>query len=200
MLKLLHPFMPFITEEIWQSLPHGNEKSIMISDWPQYSESLVFAEEEEEFEKIMAVIKAIRNRRSEMNVPPSRKAQVNIATTFKDTFKNGEGFICRLASASGVNVDDSFEDADAVRIVTDSATVYMPLSDLVDFSAELERLEKELQKAMIDKEFFEKKLNNPNFVAKAPEALVKTQREQLNKVIEKISMIESSISDIKFRK
>ncbi len=197
MLKLLHPFMPFITEEIWQSLPHGNEKSIMVSDWPQYNKDLVFTAEEEEFEKIMSVIKAIRNRRSEMNVPPSRKAQVNIATSFKDTFKNGEGFICRLASAAEVNVAENFDDADSVRIVTDSATVYMPLSDLVDFSAELERLQKEMEKANTDKEFFEKKLNNPNFVAKAPEALVATQREQYAKVMEKIKMLEESIADIK---
>ncbi len=196
MLKLLHPFMPFITEEIWQSLPHNGE-SIMVSNWPKYSEKLNFEAEETEFEKIMAAIKAIRNRRAEMNVPPSRKANVTIETDSKQTFIDGQSFICRLAFASAVSVVDAAEDNDAVCIITDAAKIYLPLAELVDFSAELERLEKELKKANVDKDFFEKKLNNPGFVAKAPEALVKTQREQLSKVLEKINMIESSIADIK---
>ncbi len=196
MLKLLHPFMPFITEEIWQSLPHSGE-SIMVSSWPKYSEKLNFEAEETEFEKIMSAIKAIRNRRAEMNVPPSRKANVTIETDSKQTFIDGQSFICRLAFASAVSVVDTAEDNDAVCIITDAAKIYLPLAELVDFSAELQRLEKELQKANVDKDFFEKKLNNPGFVAKAPEALVKTQREQLSKVLEKISMIESSIADIK---
>ena len=196
MLKLLHPFMPFITEEIWQSLPHCGE-SIMVSNWPKYSEKLNFQTEETEFEKIMSAIKAIRNRRAEMNVPPSRKANVTIETDSKQTFIDGQSFICRLAFASAVSVVDAAEDNDAVCIITDAAKIYLPLAELVDFSAELVRLEKELKKANVDKDFFEKKLNNPGFVAKAPEALVKTQREQLSKVLEKISMIESSIADIK---
>ncbi len=196
MLKLLHPFMPFITEEIWQSLPHSGE-SIMVSDWPRYSEKLNFESEETEFEKIMSAIKAIRNRRAEMNVPPSRKANVTIETDSKQTFIDGQSFICRLAFASAVSVVDNATDNDAICIITDTARIYLPLAELVDFSAELERLGKELEKAVVDKEFFEKKLNNPNFVAKAPEALVKTQREQLSKVLEKISMIEGSIADIK---
>ena len=196
MLKLLHPFMPFITEEIWQSIPHSGE-SIMISSWPKYDSKFEFASEEEEFEKIMAAIKAIRNRRAEMNVPPSRKVNVTIETDSKQTFIDGQGFICRLASASAVSVVDNAADSDAICIITDAAKIYLPLAELVDFSAELERLEKELQKANVDKDFFEKKLNNPNFVAKAPEALVATQREQLEKVLEKIKNIEESISDIK---
>ena len=195
-LKLLHPFMPFITEEIWQSLPHSGA-SIMVSDWPKYNDKFNFENDEAEFEKVMTAIKAIRNRRNDMNVPPSRKAKVYIETASKDTFKNGTDFICRLASASGVEVGDNFDMPDAVCVITDSAKMYLPLSELVDFSAELERLEKELKKALVDKEFFEKKLNNPGFVAKAPEALVATQREQLAKVLEKVSMLESSISEIK---
>ncbi len=196
MLKLLHPFMPFITEEIWQSIPHNGE-SIMISDWPKYSAELNFQREEAEFEKIMSAIKAIRNRRAEMNVPPSRKANVTIETDSVETFTDGSDFICRLAYASNVTVGFEAGDSDSVCIITESAKIYLPLAELVDFSAELERLQKELQKANVDKEFFEKKLNNPGFVAKAPESLVKTQREQLNKVLEKINMIESSIADIK---
>ena len=195
-LKLLHPFMPFITEEIWQSIPHNGE-SIMVSEWPKYNANLNFESEETDFEKIMSAIRAIRNRRNEMNVPPSRKAKVCIATTDVNVFKNGQDFICRLASAQEVEVANNFDLPDAVCIITDSAKIYLPLADLVDFSAEIERLEKELKKAEVDKEFFEKKLNNPSFVAKAPEQLVKTQREQLAKVLEKIEMLNSQISDIK---
>ncbi len=194
-LKLLHPFMPFITEEIWQSIPHTGE-AIMVSEWPKFNSKLDFSADEAEFEKIMSAIRAIRNRRNEMNVPPSKKAKVCVATAFKDTFKNGESFICRLASASAVEVADEFDLPDAVCIITDDAKIYLPLAELVDFSAEIERLEKELAKAQVDKDFFEKKLNNPNFVAKAPEALVKTQREQLAKVLEKIEMINSQISEL----
>ncbi len=195
-LKLLHPFMPFITEEIWQSIPHNGE-SIMVSEWPKYNADLNFESEETDFEKIMSAIRAIRNRRNEMNVPPSRKAKVCIATTDVDVFKNGQDFICRLASAQEVEVANNFDLPDAVCVITDSAKIYLPLADLVDFSAEIERLEKELKKAEVDKEFFEKKLNNTSFVAKAPEQLVKTQREQLAKVLEKIEMINSQIADIK---
>jgi len=132
-----------------------------------------------------------------MNVPPSRKANVTIETESQQTFIDGQSFICRLAYASAVSVVGKAEENDAVCIITDDAKIYLPLAELVDFSAELERLGKELQKAIVDKEFFEKKLNNPGFIAKAPEQLVATQREQLAKVLEKISMLESSIADIK---
>ncbi len=196
-LKLLHPFMPFITEEIWQSIPHGNSPALMVAEWPKFNNALDFSADEAEFEKIMAAIRAIRNRRNEMNVPPSKKAKVCIASAFADTFKKGEGFICRLASASSVETGAEFDMPDAVCVITDDAKIYLPLAELVDFSAEIERLEKELQKANVDKDFFEKKLNNPNFVAKAPETLVATQREQLAKVLEKIENINSQISDLK---
>ena len=194
-LKLLHPLMPFITEEIWQSLPHEGE-SIMISAWPTVSEELNFAKSEEEFEIIMDAIKAIRNRRAEMNVPPSKKAKVCVATKKPEVFLAGVPFICRLASASAVEIADSFNIDGAVTIVTGEANIYLPMNELVDFTAEIARLQKELAKANVDKEFFEKKLNNPGFVAKAPEALIKTQREQHEKVCEKIKMIEESIKDL----
>ena len=193
-LALLHPFMPFITEEIWQSLPHKGE-ALMVSRWPVFDEKLKFADEEDAFERIMAVIKAVRNRRAEMNVPPSKKAKVCIATKFKDTFSKGSAYICRLAYVSEVSIGDSFENDGAVRIITDSATVYMPMRELVDFSAELERLKKELKKAEEDKEFFEKKLNNQGFVSKAPAAVVEQQRESLKKVLEKINMLNGSIAE-----
>ncbi|MEG1887294.1 MAG: valine--tRNA ligase, partial [Oscillospiraceae bacterium] len=142
-LKLLHPFMPFITEEIWQAIPHtGN--SIMVSKWPNFCEQLNFDANEIEFEKIMAAIKAVRNRRAEMNVPPSKKAKLYIATADKDTFTAGEVFIKKLASASDVEISDSFDLNGAVKVVTDNAVISIPLEELIDFSAELKRLEKEL--------------------------------------------------------
>ncbi|MBR2043923.1 MAG: valine--tRNA ligase [Clostridia bacterium] len=195
-LKLLHPFMPYITEEIWQSLPHNGD-SIMVSAWPVYDPALDFTKEEEDFEKIMDAIKAIRNRRSEMNVPPSRKAKVCIATGFADVFNAGVSFFIRLASASEVEVGENFDISGAVRVVTDAANIYIPMNELVDVTAELARLEKDLKKALDDKAFFEKKLNNPGFVAKAPEAVLNEQREKLKKVEDKIALINQSIEDLK---
>ena len=195
-LKLLHPFMPFITEEIWQTLPHEG-RSIMISKWPEFDKTLSFSDEAAEFEKIMAAVKAVRNRRAEMNVPPSRKARLCVETTSLDTFTSAAPVLMRLASGSEVEVDVEFNMPDAVRVVTDDATIYIPMNELVDFAAELERLTKELASAQNDREFFEKKLSNPGFVAKAPQQLVETQRAQLEKVLEKISMLEESIESIK---
>ncbi len=195
-LKLLHPFMPFITEEIWQALPHDGE-SIMISKWPEYREDLAFADEERDFQIIMDAIRAIRNRRSEMNVPPSKKAKVVIASDRDALFERCASFIQRLAYASEVVCDQSYRSEGAVRVVTDAATVYIPMKELMDFDKELERLEKELAKATGDKEFFEKKLNNPGFVSKAPEQVVAAQREQLNKALEKMENLTASIADLK---
>ena len=196
-LALLHPFMPFITEEIWQSLPHGESQSLMVTEWPKFREEFNFSEQEAEFEKIMLVIKAIRNRRAEMNVPPSKKAKVCIQTNFADTFSTGTSYICRLASASEVEIGDNFDAEGAVRVVTDAATVYMPMKELVDIDGEIARLNKDLQKAIVDKEFFEKKLNNAGFVAKAPAAVIEQQRQGLAKALDKIKMIEDSIADLK---
>ena len=195
-LKLLHPFMPFITEEIWQALPHRGE-SIMVSKWPEYSEDLAFETEEENFQIIMDAIRAIRNRRNEMNVPPSKKAKVVIASDRAELFESCVSFIERLAYASEALCDDNYNPDGAVTVVTDAATIYIPMKELMDFSKELERLEKELAKANVDKEFFEKKLNNPGFVAKAPEKVVAAQKEQLAKVLEKIENLLAGIEDIK---
>ncbi len=196
-LALLHPFMPFITEEIWQTMPHAESPALMVTEWPKYQDNFNFSAEEAEFEKIMLVIKAIRNRRAEMNVPPSKKAKVCIQTAFADTFATGTSYICRLASASEVEIGDSFDSEGAVRVVTDAATVYMPMKELVDIEGELARLNKDLQKAIVDKEFFEKKLNNQGFVAKAPAAVIEQQRVGLAKALDKIKMIEDSINEIK---
>ncbi|MBQ9769808.1 MAG: class I tRNA ligase family protein, partial [Clostridia bacterium] len=195
-LKLLHPFMPFITEEIWQSLPHSGD-SIMVSKWPEYNEKLSFGADAENFEKVISVIRAVRNRRSEMNVPPSKKAKICIATPSKEIFEDGAAFIARLASGSSVEVEESFDMPDAVLVVTDSAKVYIPLNELVDFTAELARLGKELEAANKDKGFYESKLNNPGFVAKAPEAVVNQQRDLLAKTLDRIALLEESIAKIK---
>lgn len=194
-LKLLHPFMPFITEEIWQTLPHSGE-SIMISDWPEYSEDLNFEAEETEMERVMTAIKAVRNRRSEMNVAPSKKAKVIIDTAFEDTFKNGADFFVRLASASEVDIISGFEDDGAVTIITADAKIYIPMDELVDFQAELERLTKEKAAVQKDIDFVSNKLNNQNFVAKAPAKLVEEQKEKLAKYTEKMNMIDEAIAKI----
>ena len=195
-LKLLHPFMPFITEEIWQALPHNGE-TIMTSKWPEYSKDLAFETEEQNFQIVMDAIRAIRNRRNEMNVPPSKKAKVVIASERAELFEACASFIERLASASEVELNDNYNPEGAVTVVTDAATIYIPMKELMDFSKELERLEKDLAKANVDKEFFEKKLNNPGFVAKAPEKVVNEQREQLKKVLEKIENLMTGIEDLK---
>ena len=195
-LKLLHPFMPFITEEIWQALPHNGE-TIMTSKWPEYSTDLAFETEEQNFQIVMDAIRAIRNRRNEMNVPPSKKAKVVIVSERAELFASCASFIERLASASKVELNDNYNPDGAVTVVTDAATIYIPMKELMDFSKELERLEKDLAKANVDKEFFEKKLNNPGFVAKAPEKVVAEQREQLAKVLEKIENLLAGIEDIK---
>ena len=192
MLQLLHPFMPFITEEIWQSLPHEGE-SIMISKWPEYSKDLEFTAEEAEFERIVKGIRAIRVRRNEMNVPPSRKAKVIIESAYGDTFESGAVFFKRLAYASEVEINVANVDPSAVTIITDDAKIYMPLGDLIDFEAERARLNKERDAVLKDIRFVENKLNNPGFVSKAPEKVVAEQRKNLEVYKEKLSMVEERL-------
>ncbi len=194
-LKLLHPFMPFITEEIWQTLPHDGD-SIMISEWPVFSNELSFKADEAEMEKVMTAIKAVRNRRAEMNVPPSKKAKIFIETAYENTFAEGANFFVRLASASDVEIVKDYENDEAVAIITEDARLFIPLDELVDFKAELERLEKEKAGVLKEIAFVSGKLNNEKFVAKAPEALVNEQREKLAKYTEKLNMLEESIAKI----
>jgi valyl-tRNA synthetase len=195
-LKLLHPFMPFITEEIYQAIPHDTE-SIMVSNWCEFDETLTFTDDEAEMEKIMNAIRAIRNRRAEMNIPPSKKAKVYIETSNSTTYQNGAEFVKRLASANEVVVDDSFGDlGNVVTIITDDARIYIPLGDLVDFEAEKKRLEKELAKDEDKLSFIMKKLNNPGFVNKAPEKVVAQNKEDAAKLEEKIAQIKKSIEEI----
>ena len=198
-LKLLHPFMPFITEEIWQTLPHTGE-SIMISDWPKADSALNFATEEAEMSRIMTAIKAVRNRRAEMNVAPSKKAKIFIETAYADTFLKGTVFFKRLASASEVEVAAHFDDMDsAVSIITESARLYIPMDELVDFKAELARLNKEKAGVQKELDFVNNKLNNENFVNKAPAAVVEGQRQAKAQLEEKMALILESIEKIEKR-
>ncbi|MDD6082116.1 MAG: valine--tRNA ligase [Oscillospiraceae bacterium] len=196
MLKLLHPFMPFITEEIWQTLTDG-ESPLMLEKFPVFEDALSFKAEEEAFEKVIAVIKEIRNRRTEMNIPPSVKAQVFIETEFKDLFESCSMFFEKMAFASSVKVESSFELEDAVTAVTDSARAFIPMNELVDKDKELARLNKEKEKVQKDIDFLSGKLNNPGFVAKAPEKLIEAEKAKLAKAEEKMQKINQSIESLK---
>lgn len=192
-LKLLHPFMPFITEEIWQALPHEGE-SIMVSAWPVYDPSLAFTKEETDFEKVMDAIRAVRNRRAEMNVPPSRKAQLCIATGEPEVFEQGRPFFQRLASASEVTVAESFSMEGAVQVITNAARIFIPMDELVDKEKEIARLNKEKEKVEKEIGVLSKKLDNPGFVSKAPAAVVEGERAKLQQQKERLARIEESIA------
>ena len=194
-MQLLHPFMPFITETIWQALPHEGP-SVMVSSWPEYDEKLNFSVEEAQMESLMDAVRAIRNRRAEMNVPPSKKAKVLILTEKKDTFSAGAGFFPKLAYASEIELIDAVP-ADAAKmasVVTGDAQIYMPMGDLIDFEAERARLGKEKSKVEADIDFVMKKLNNPKFVDKAPEKVVAAEREKADKLREHLAKLEESIA------
>ena len=200
-LKLLHPFMPFITEEIYQSMPHECE-SIMISDYPKCDASLEFEADSAEMTKVIDAIKAIRARRSEMNVAPSKKAKIYIATKHTDAFNaQTEVFFMRLASASEVIVAPEFDaqtvSADnAVQIITDSATIYLPLSDIIDFEKERARLANEKKRLIGEIERIEKKLSNEGFTAKAPAAVVEGERQKMAKYREMLDGVEAAIAKL----
>ena len=169
----------------------------MVSKWVEYDDSLSFSAEEAEMERIMKAIRAIRNRRSEMNIPPSRKATVYIKTAHKQTFESGVEFVKRLASANDVIIGDGFDNlGNIVTIITDDAEIYIPMGDLVDFEAERKRLEKELAQAQDKLDFISKKLNNPGFVNKAPEKVVAQNREDAAKLQEKIENIKNSLESL----
>ena len=191
-LSLLHPFMPFVTEEIWQSLPHEGE-ALIRAPWPMYDEALAFPAEEKEMERVMEAIRAIRNRRAEMNVPPSRKAEVYVETAFADTFRTGAPFIERLASASAVQVGETFDVPGAVKIVTTDATIQIPMDELVDRAAELARLSKERESVQKQLDGALARLNNPAFTSKAPQAVVATARENAERLTEKLALLDQTI-------
>lgn len=195
-LRLLHPFMPYITEEIWQTIPHEGE-TVMLAEYPKYRPELDYPEAVLEMQRVMEAIRAIRNRRAEMNVPPSRKAKVYVATKFPQTFKDGTAFIQKLASASEVEVSDSFDIEGAVTIVTADAKIYIPMDELVDKEAELARLNKELEQVKKRLAQSEGKLNNQGFVSKAPEAVIEKVKGQAAKEREQIALIEAAINALK---
>ncbi len=193
-LELLHPFMPFITEEIWQKLPHEGE-SIVISQWPKFSAELHFPAEAADMELVKDALKAVRNQRSEMNIPPSKKAKVFIKTDKPDVFRQGTVFFEKLASASEAIVEgaDFVPPANAVSCVVEGAQIFMPLDDLVDKAKELERLTKEKERLLGEIKRVEGKLNNQGFVAKAPAQVVEEERKKEAKYREMLEKVEESM-------
>ncbi len=196
-LQLLHPFLPFITEEIWQALPHEGE-SIMVSAYPTFDPALQFAAEAEQMEELIDAIRAIRNRRAEMNVPPSKKAHLTVVTARTDTYNAQTApFFERLASASGVEICAQCEPSEnAVQIVTTCATIYIPLAEMIDLGEEKKRLEKEAEKTKGEIERLEKKLQNEGFLAKAPAAVVEAERAKLGKYREVLGGIEAALQKL----
>ena len=197
LLKLLHPFMPFITEEIFQALPKrtgSGDKFLMLSRWPEYGEVLRFSKEEAAMEAVMDTIKAIRARRAEMNVPPSKKAEVLLVTAAPEPYEQGLHFLQRLAFASQVRfaAEAPADLTGQVSIVTHNATAYLPLSELVDLAAERERIAKEKEKAENGLRIVEQKLSNEKFVSRAPEAVVNAEKEKAEKFRELIAKLEES--------
>ena len=182
-MELLHPFMPFITEEIWQHLPHEGE-TIMLTKWPQVQEELVNKTIETEMALIMDIIRAIRNLRSEMNVPLGKEAEVIVAANKPEALKiieKGQSYIKALASVSDLNLELTLNEKpqQAVTAVIQGIEVFLPLKGLVDIEKEKARLNKELSKVNQEIERLEKKLNNPGFLGKAPEEVVEKEKEKL---------------------
>ena len=196
-LKLLHPFMPFITEEIWQALPHEGE-ALMIQDYPAYKAELDFPEDEQNFEMVMTAIKAVRTRRSDMNVPPSRKAHLIIATDKTAAFEAGRSYICKLAYASEVSVSAAAPEKTEgmVSVITDNARMFMPMAELVDLEKEKERIQKELANAEKQLAGQNAKLANQNFVTRAPEAVVNVEREKKAKLEALIENLKLSLENL----
>ena len=194
-LRLLHPFMPFITEEIWQSLPHEGD-ALITAKWPEYSEALAFKTEEDHMESVMNAIRAIRARRTEMNVPPSKKAALYVVTSKSEIFNEGEGFIQRLAYADAVTMlENDPENLDGmVTITTADAKLYIPMGQLVDVQKEIERITKELEAAKKFLGSLEAKLSNEKFVSRAPEAVVAAEREKAAKTADLIAQLEQSLA------
>ena len=197
-LRLLHPFMPFITEEIWQSIPHDGE-ALIVAQWPEYRDELAFKTEEDHMESVMNAIRAIRARRTEMNVPPSKKAALYILTSKPQVFIEGEGFIQRLAYADEVTMLSAKPgDMDGmVTCTTADATLYIPMGQLVDVAKELERIGKELDKARKNLAGLEAKLSNEKFISRAPEAVVNAEREKAQKARDLIAQLELSEAAMK---
>ena len=195
-LKLLHPFMPYITEEIWQTLPHEGE-ALIVAKWPEYDENLAFPAEAADMEKVMAVIRAIRVRRNEMNVPPSKKAHIYIETAQPAPYAEGSEFIARLAYGSAVEIGASFAVEGAVTAVMDDAKALLPMDDLVDKAAEIARLTKELQNAQKQLDNVNAKLANEKFTSKAPQNVIDGVKANGEKLTAKIRLILETLENYK---
>ena len=196
-LKTLHPFLPFVTEEIWQSIPHGETESIMMSKWCEFDEKLAFTKEQEDFSKIVEALRAVRVRRNEMNVPPSKKVTMIVETKFTELFGGCKAFFEKLAGAGEFTVTSAAPSADGMAtVVTDAARIFMPMGELVDKEKELARLEKEKKAAQKDIDFLSGKLNNQGFLSKAPAAQIENERAKLAKAEEKMAKINESIKSL----
>ena len=187
-LKLLHPFMPYITEEIWQTLPHDGE-ALIVAKWPEYDEALSFPQEAKNLENVMALIRAIRTRRNEMNVPPSKKAHIYIDTAHSAPYEEASEFIARLAYGSKVEIGTGFDVQGAVTAVTDDAKALLPMDDLVDKAAETARLNKELANAQKQLDTVKANLANEKFTSKAPQNVIDGVKANGEKLEAKIKLI-----------
>jgi valyl-tRNA synthetase len=197
-LKLLHPFMPFVTEEIYSKL-FNEDESIMIAKYPEYSKDLEFKDDEKNIEQIKEVIVGIRNIRTKMNVHPSKKSKlIFIAPGYEEFLESADGFIKKLGFSEDIEIRNERIDIpkNAVNVVTSSMEVFIPFEDLVDIKEEIERLEKEKQKVLIEKEKTDKMLSNPGFIEKAPQAKVEEERQKLIKFNEMIDSIEQRINSL----
>ena len=200
-LKLLHPFMPFVTEEIFTAI-QDEEETIMLSAWPEYSEEFDFAEDEKSVELIKEAVKSVRNIRAEMNVPPSNKAKVFVVSEkpyVRDIFENSKVFLYNLAYASEVSVqsDKSGIGSDAVSVVVHDAVIYMPFAELVDIEKETERLNKERNRLIKEVERVEKKLANEGFVSKAPQKVIDEEKAKREKYTAMLSGVEKQLEALK---
>ncbi len=194
-LRLLHPFMPFVTEKLYQALP-GSAETIMLQSWPVYTDAFRFEKEEADFEKIVALIKAVRTVRTDMNVHPTKRTSFIIETATPDAFTRGISFLEKFAFATEVTLVEKFEGETAgmVQVVTESARAFMPLMELIDRDKELARLTKELDACEKNIASISAKVNNENFVSKAPEKVVNDMREKLAAALQKKAGIEESIA------
>ena len=197
-LKLLHPFMPYITEEIFQAIPHEGE-ALIVAPYPKYDAALSFPEDEAGFELIMDAVKAVRSRRAEMNVPPSKRPTLIITSDRPEVFEAGRTYLSKLAYAGEVEISaEAPADTEGmVSVVTGSAKMFMPMAELVDIEKERARLEKELDKARAQLEAQNKKLANESFVSRAPEAVVNAERERAEKAKALIANLEESLAKLK---
>ena len=195
-LSLLHPFMPYITEEIWQALPHEGE-ALMIRRFPKYEKELDFSADEAAFESVLEAIKAVRSLRAEMKVPPSKRPKLTIITDKADIFKNSEAYLLKLAYAGELEVVSDLADAGGMAsAVTQDARLLMPLSELVDVANERERIERELKKAEAEYEKQMQKLSNEAFVSKAPERVIQTERDRAEKARALIENLRESYKNL----